>query len=577
MLQSVTTRYNAVIQGRNRRNVATPGVLRGPSIVGQHAVLSVRILRIEASQMNVTGRGQRLIHRMVTARVGGAFWLHADSGREPVVVAAGGDLAAALAAHAASDILVLSEGVRSLARAGRAAGCRVIDAADPWSLVDRGAEFFAGGDSELGFLATLAGRQVHWHSAGRFRGDGMTPAELAHKILVAETSYRDPYAGGPATAEATIDLLASWRAVFAANREIACCVGMSAWKRPRIACFFHNGERPPAFRRSAAGAVRTAARAGGAIAVWNSRHPPGLAQRAASAGVELIRVEDGFLRSVGLGSDFLPPSSVIADRRGIYYDPSTPSDLEHLLNETEFDTALIERARLLIGRVLARGITKYGAGGQAPALARADGRKRILVPGQVADDLSVRLGGGTVKSNFVLLREVRAENPDAFVVYKPHPDVEAGHRPGAIATADVSRYADQVVQGGAMASLIDQVDEVHTMTSLAGFEALLRRRLVKVYGQPFYAGWGLTTDVAPMPHRKRLLTLEELVGGVLILYPRYLDPVTCLPCSPEILIERLADSALWQPGWLMRLRQLQGRVRRAWRSARPKLAPESEG
>jgi capsular polysaccharide export protein len=512
---------------------------------------------------------------MVAARVGGAFWLKADSGREPIVVASGGDLAAALAAHLASDIVVLSEG--ALARAGRAAGCRVIEAADPWSLIDRGAEFFAGGACELGFLATLTGRRVCWHGAGPFRRDELTSAELAHQILVAETSYRDPYSGGPASAEATIDLLASWRPVFAANREIACCVGMSTWKRRRIAWFFHSGDRKPAFRRSAAAAVGTAARTGGAIAVWNSRHPPGLAPLAARAGIKLIRVEDGFLRSVGLGSDFLPPSSVIADSRGIYYDPTSPSDLEYILGESAFDAALIERARRLIGHVLARGITKYNAGGAAPSLAPAGGRKRILVPGQVADDLSVRLGGGSVRTNLHLLRQVRAENPDSFLIYKPHPDVEAGHRPGAIAPADLAGWADQVVRGGAMASLIDQVDEVHTMTSLAGFEALLRRRPVKVYGQPFYAGWGLTRDVAPMPHRRRLLTLEELVAGVLILYPRYLDPVTCLPCSPELLIERLADSTLWQPGWLMRLRQFQGRVRRAWPSARPRLAPESEG
>ncbi len=508
---------------------------------------------------------------MVAARVGGAFWATPDDGSEPVVVTAGGDLASALAAHAAGDILVLGQAAPALARAGRAAGCRVIDAADPWSLIERCEEFYTGGDCELGFLAFLAARNVRWDGGGR------RAAEMADRILVAETSYCDPYSGRPATAEQTIDLLASWRPLFAANRQIVCCVGMSAWKRRRIAGFFHSGERPPAFRRSAARAVADAADAGGAIAVWNSRQPPDLVGRAAAAGVRLIRVEDGFLRSVGLGSDFLPPASLIADRRGIYYDPSGTSDLEHLLGATVFDTALIERARLLIGRLLAQGITKYNAGGAPPSLAPAGRRQRILVPGQVADDLSVRLGCGRIKSNLALLRQVRADNPDAFIVYKPHPDVEAGHRPGAVCAADLARCADQVVRGGAMAALIEQIDEVHTMTSLAGFEALLRRRPVSVYGQPFYAGWGLTRDVAPIPHRQRVLTLEELVAGVLILYPRYLDPVTCLPCSPEILIDRLANAALWQPGWLMRLRQFQGRVRRAWHSARPRQAPESEG
>ena len=59
----------------------------------------------------------------------------------------------------------------------------------------------------------------------------------------------------------------------------------------------------------------------------------------------LIRVEDGFVRSVGLGSDFLPPASLVLDRRGMYFDPRTKSDLETLLCETEFDPPLLARAR----------------------------------------------------------------------------------------------------------------------------------------------------------------------------------------------------------------------------------------
>ena len=77
------------------------------------------------------------------------------------------------------------------------------------------------------------------------------------------------------------------------------------------------------------------------------------------------------------------------------------------------------------------------------------------------------------------------------------------------------------------------------MTSLAGFEALLRGKPVTTYGQPFYAGWGLTEDLCPVPRRTRRRSLDELVAGALILYPRYLDPVTGLRCTPELLVERL--------------------------------------
>jgi capsular polysaccharide export protein len=38
--------------------------------------------------------------------------------------------------------------------------------------------------------------------------------------------------------------------------------------------------------------------------------------------------------------------------------------------------------------------------------------------------------------------------------------------------------------------LINQVNEVWTMTSLLGFEALIRGKSVTCLGLPFYCGWG---------------------------------------------------------------------------------------
>jgi capsular polysaccharide export protein len=252
---------------------------------------------------------------------------------------------------------------------------------------------------------------------------------------------------------------------------------------------------------------------------------------------------------------------VIADATGIYYDPSRPNDLETLLLETCFDSAMIARARRLMDRLVREGVTKYGAGDAKLDLPAKDGRRRLLVPGQVADDLSVRLGGaGCVCSNEDLLAHVRAANPDAQIIYKPHPDVAAGHRSGAIADAVMRRHADLVVRDVPIAALIGAVDEVHTMTSLTGYEALLRGRHVLVYARPFYAGWGLTEDLVPLPRRDRRLTLEELSAGVLLLYPRYVDPVTELPCPLEVLLDRFANRTVWRESALMRLRRLQGQL-----------------
>ena len=104
------------------------------------------------------------------------------------------------------------------------------------------------------------------------------------------------------------------------------------------------------------------------------------------------------------------------------------------------------------------------------------------------------------------------------------------------------------------------MEEVHTLTSLTGFEALLRGLSVTCWGQPFYAGWGLTRDQAPLPRRVRRLTLDHMVAGALLLYPRYQDPVTELPTTPEALLDRLAEAAPWRGGAIARLRRWQGLV-----------------
>ncbi len=348
------------------------------------------------------------------------------------------------------------------------------------------------------------------------------------------------------------------------TRRIAVCIGMSWWKRRRIADFLAAAQTRPVFRRTIDGALKAAAARDGAIAVWATREPPGLATAAASRRIPLVRVEDGFLRSVGLGSDFLPGLSIVLDEVGIYFDPRRESDLERLLRDSVFDAELLARARRLIDRLVSGGITKYNLADSRAPIPWPSGRKRLLVPGQVEDDLSVRLGGGAVRGNLDLLTRVRAANPDAFIAYKPHPEIVAGHRKGAVRDVEIRRYADWIVRRGSMAALLDEIDELHTLTSLSGFEALLRQVPVTVYGRPFYAGWGLTRDIEPWD-RGRHLSLEELAAGALILYPRYLDPLTRQPCGPETVIEHLARRELWRPGPVVRARRLQGMLIEALR------------
>jgi capsular polysaccharide export protein len=551
---------------------------------------------------------------LVAARVGGAWWharsdvLPAGTGYgvivlgEPAVagcrpaqseIVLAAMLAAAVADHGPEHMLVLApSGGRGpatrLAAAAKARGTTVVDAAvDPWAVLDRAARVYSAG-GELGFLALLAGVPVSAFAPAFYTGwratddaAGVPPrpfprdadAIFAGACLVA-TRYRDPFRNTRIEFEEALAIVADWRRLDQANRRIGVCVGMSFWKRRRIAEFVRSSAGVPVFRRSTAGALAAANAAAGvsprAIAGWASRLPDGLAEAAAGENIPLIRVEDGFIRSVGLGSDFLPPASLVFDTRGMYFDPRGESDLECLLRETAFPADLLARAERLAARLVERGITKYNLAAGDGRVSVPPNRRCILVPGQVEDDLSIRFGAGAVRTNLGLLEAVRDANPEAFILYKPHPDVLAGHRKGAVSDRAARRFADEIVLGGATAALLALADELHTMTSLAGFEALLRGRRVVVYGRPFYAGWGLTTEVEPFD-RGRRLCLAQLVAGTLILYPRYLDPLTQLPCGPEVVIDRLDDPELWRPGPLVLARRLQGMLARRLAECRAML------
>jgi capsular polysaccharide export protein len=290
---------------------------------------------------------------------------------------------------------------------------------------------------------------------------------------------------------------------------------------------------------------------GAVVAAWG-RHEISDVE---AQGFNVVRVEDGFLRSVGLGADLIRPISWVLDRSGMYFDASKPSDLETLLSETVFPSDLLKRAGALRERVVSAGLTKYNVG--TMRWNRRSGLTRvILVPGQVESDASIALGAVEIKTNLGLLKAVRAANPDAYVLYKPHPDVLARMRASGEGEDTAVCWCNEVVTDVAMNDLLREVDEVHCLTSLAGFEALIRRKRVVCYGQPFYAGWGLTEDVAPIVRRKRQLTLDELTAGVLILYPIYMSHTRDALLSPEEALDELIEWRIRNGGGVVWWRSL---------------------
>lgn len=273
---------------------------------------------------------------------------------------------------------------------------------------------------------------------------------------------------------------------------------------------------------------------GACLLLWGSTPAP----EGVAAEVRITRLEDGFLRSVGLGADLVRPLSWVLDSRGIYFDASRPSDLEQLLQNTAFEQPLLERAAALRSRIVEQGITKYNLGTdswQRPSQAQ----RVLLVPGQVESDASIRLGAPGICTNMGLLQAVRQAHPDAYLLYKPHPDVVAGLRKRGAAEDQALEWCDEVIHDTSMGALLPLVDELHLLTSLAGFEALLRGKPVVCYGQPFYAGWGLTTDMLPVSRRTRRLTLDQLVAAALILYPRYVARGSGRLTTPEQALDEL--------------------------------------
>ena len=393
--------------------------------------------------------------------------------------------------------------------------------------------------SQMGFEGLLWGKRVRTFGMPFYAGWGLTqddrPApdrrkpvgleNLVHAALVAYPRYVDLETGQRCEVERVIEWMALQRRMRSRFPDPLYAVGFPYVKRQIVRDYFQGGAVRFVSRMEQAPDDST-------LAVWGQGYR--------DEKRPVIRVEDAFLRSVGLGADLVRPLSLVMDRRGMYYDATAPSELEHLLQTTDFSADLLARARRLRERIVEQELTKYNVG--SPGWKRPDGATRIiLVPGQVESDASILYGAPGIRSNMGLLQTVREANPSAHVLYKPHPDVLAGLRKKGEGEEEAMRWCDEVVTDAAMGELLSAVDEVHVLTSLAGFEALLRGKIVACYGQPFYAGWGLTEDQLPLARRARRLTHDELVAGALILYPTYVSRITSAFTTPERTLYELLD------------------------------------
>ncbi len=415
--------------------------------------------------------------------------------------------------------------------------------------------------SQMGFEAIFAGHKPRVFGQPFYAGWGLTEdafplqrrqrkltrAQLFAGAMLKYPAWYDPHRDCLCDYETAAEALIAETRAWREDRHGYVASGMRLWKRKSIAQHFGRFGKVR-FVNTPTRAEELALKTGARQIVWATKAAPEEAWETA------IRVEDGFLRSKGLGAKLTPALSLVSDPVGIYYDARKPSRLERLIEQRAVLRADQKaRAEGLIARINSLAVTKYNFGGAATDLPTGH---KILVPGQVEDDASIRFGTSEIATNLGLLEHVRAQNPDATIIYKPHPDVEVGLRPGKI---DAASLADLTITDVDPTQLFPMVNEVWTMTSLLGFEALLRGVSVTTLGAPFYAGWGLTTDLGAVPPRRRHdVRLEGLVHAALIDYPRYLDPVTGTPCTVEVAIERLAEGRAPRGPVIAGLSKLQG-------------------
>ncbi|MCY4179962.1 MAG: capsular polysaccharide biosynthesis protein, partial [Litoreibacter sp.] len=315
--------------------------------------------------------------------------------------------------------------------------------------------------SGMGFKAIMAGHKPIVFGQPFYAGWGLTEdhqpidrrqrrltrAQLFAGAMMLYPKWYDPYRDELCELEQVINTLEALMRSYTEDRAGYRAVNMSRWKHPHMTAIFGqhaevsfdtvSDERP--------------------VLSWASKGD------ANESTEREIRVEDGFLRSHGLGADLIPPLSLVTDRQGIYYDPAAPSDLEDLINDSPaLPSYAVERAAKLRRKIVKHGLSKYNlAGGEIDF--DAGGREVILVPGQVEDDASIIHGTGAIATNSALVNAVRKDYPEAFIVFKPHPDVEARLRAGA------EPQADLILRDTSAAQALELADRVSTMTSLLGF------------------------------------------------------------------------------------------------------------
>lgn len=407
--------------------------------------------------------------------------------------------------------------------------------------------------SGMGFEALLCGCECVCYGLPFYAGWGVTIdkvkcerrlkkrsiEEIFACAYLLYTRYFNPYLARKSDLFDSINTLYKYKKIEEMNSNNLYFLGFSLWKRSLIKPFFKANKNKLVFLSEPKNLLEFKLHKDDKIFIWGTSFSKEQIYDFVSKDIGVFFVEDGFVRSVSLGSDLTRAYSLVVDSRGLFVDPSKQSDLEFILEHHHFDEGLLLRAKELRERLIKHKLSKYNnARHLAVKTNKKDIQRLILIAAQVEDDASVLLGGLGLDTK-KLIEQVRKENEDAYLLFKPHPDVLSGNRRGLKDEKLILEFCDEIITEASIHSCLEIADEVHTISSTVGFEALLRQKKVVVYGLPFYAGWGLSEDKQSCERRTKKLSLDELVAGVLILYPRYISAKTKCLCEIEPCLDSL--------------------------------------
>ena len=237
---------------------------------------------------------------------------------------------------------------------------------------------------------------------------------------------------------------------------------------------------------------------------------------------------------------------------GLHFDPNRVSDLETILEHQDLnDPTLLERANSLMERMSFSQITKYyGHTSQINPFKNG----YVLVIDQVRGDASLTASGATQSTFDTMLERALSDYPDAKIVIKTHPENKQGGRAGYYERQN--RNDDRITVFDSSIdswTLLQDAQDVYTVSSQLGFEAIILGKKPKVFGGPFYAGWGLSHDEREFPRRTRVLSKEQLFAAAMILYPKWYNPFEDKLCELEdVLAIAEAERRAWEEdrkGW----------------------------